>query len=260
MKKSLQTLAAWLCALAAAHAAPLNDTGISWSGNYPSGDTGTCSAAHPAGQDCNYGRDKGPVAKVGHSAHDVNPIIAPNPDGFDFTKIANNGTALLPAAALGPNPTDWACTRDNVTGLIWEIKTATGLRGQNHQYFWFNVFSSDSWPGTADNGTGNCDTPGRCDTDTYVADVNAATLCGANDWRMPTVRELESIVNLGRANPAIDPIFFPDTALDGYWSHSASAISGIKDYAWFVNFDSGQALSGGMRSSGLLVRLVRKAP
>ena len=38
--------------------------------------------------------------------------------GFDFTKIANNGDELLPNAALGKGLKDWACTRDNVTGLI----------------------------------------------------------------------------------------------------------------------------------------------
>jgi hypothetical protein len=83
-----------------------------------SGDAGT----HPR-QDCRYGRDAaaaaGVLTKTGGGAK-----------GFDYTKIANNGTTLGAGAALGNAPTDWACTKDNITGLTWEVKTlgSTDLR------------------------------------------------------------------------------------------------------------------------------------
>ena len=48
-----------------------------------------------------------------------------------YTKIANDGSALPETAVLGSNPKDWACTKDNKTGLTWEIKTTDkGLRDQ----------------------------------------------------------------------------------------------------------------------------------
>jgi len=76
--------------------------------------------SHPR-QDCRYGSDAaaaaGAFGKTGAGAK-----------GFDYTKIANNGAALAAGAALGANPTDWACTRDNRAGLTWEVKTASGLR------------------------------------------------------------------------------------------------------------------------------------
>lgn len=260
MKRTMKTtffitmLALWL----PAQAAPLNDTGIAWSGQYPTGDAATCIA--PAGQDCFQGRDKaradGTLAKTGHSAYDVNPVIGAYPNGFDYTKIAHDGTALPPAAALGTGADDWACTRDNVTGLIWEIKTAGGLRGQAHSYTWYDHFSPDGGLGTEDGGT--CDTPGRCDTEKYVADVNAAGLCGAADWRMPTARELEGIADMGRAAPAIDPLFFINTPLTDFWSASPSAAG--HQFAWLVNFSTGMAIGGGLRSAAYPVRLVRKAP
>ena len=234
---------------------PLNDTGITWSGHATSGNAATCDASHPAGQDCHYGRDKaaavGALTKTGHSAPDVDPIHG-IPNGFDFTKISNSGAALPPSATLGTGSNDWACTRDNVTGLIWEVKTTSGLRGQSHTYTWFNTLSPDGNFGTASGGT--CATSGRCDTEKYTQDVNAADLCGANDWRMPTVKELEGIADMGRLSPAIDPVFFPNTPSSVVWS--GSPLAGYPYSAWYVNFNDGDA-SSDPRNVGLHVRLVR---
>jgi len=234
---------------------PLNDTGITWSGHATSGNAATCDASHPAGQDCRYGRDAqaaaGQLTKTGHSAPDIDPAHG-NPNGFDYTKISNSGAALPPSATLGTGANDWACTRDNVTGLIWEAKTTSGLRGQSHTYTWFNTHSPDGNSGTASGGT--CETSGRCDTEKYTQDVNAAGLCGANDWRMPTVKELEGIADRGSSSPAIDPVFFPNTPSSVVWSGSPYA--GSSNGAWVVLFDDGYAYSG-YRYNGYHVRLVR---
>lgn len=167
-----------LCAPLAAQAQtqPLNDTGITWSGQDPGGNrSGTdCNAADPAGQDCHYGRDRaaveGTLTKVGSGSA-----------GFDFTKISNTGNALPASANLGGGANDWACTRDNVTGLIWEVKVsdASHLRDMNHTYTWYMTDSSNGNADTANGGT--CKDAGRCDTEKFVADVNAASLCGHND-------------------------------------------------------------------------------
>jgi hypothetical protein len=54
------------------------------------------------------------------------------PSSSTYTKIANNGANLPDSALLGTGPTDWACTRDNRSGLLWEVKTAdSGLRDWN---------------------------------------------------------------------------------------------------------------------------------
>ncbi|SLM28552.1 exported hypothetical protein [Desulfamplus magnetovallimortis] len=62
-------------------------------------------------------------------------------------------------------------------------------------------------------------------------------LAGYTDWRIPDRRELFSIVDLGRYNPAIDTDYFFDTKGDVYWSGSTYAV--YTDYAWGVNFTSG---------------------
>lgn len=224
---------------------PLNDTGITWSGNATSGNASTCDASHPAGQDCHYGRDAAAAAgqlvkKGGGSA------------GFDFTKISNSGAELPASASLGSGANDWACTQDNVTGLVWEVKTTSGLRSQDHTYTWFNTLSPDGNKGTESGGT--CATAGRCDTEKYVADVNAAGLCGASDWRMPTIDELVGIVHMGRANPAIDSEFFPNMTSATVWSVSPHA--GDSAIAWYLTFYHGFTL-GYDRGYGRHVQLVR---
>lgn len=64
---------------------------------------------------------------------------------------------------------------------------------------------------------------------------------GATDWRIPTIKELETITNFGRINPAVDPEIFPDTEGQGvYWTSTADAAE--PNYsAWVVNFMDGAA-------------------
>jgi len=161
---------------------------------------------------------------------------------------------VLPASApLGNGPNDWACTRDNVIDLIWEVKTADGgLRDQNHTYSWYNPSSPDGNPGTEDGGS--CYAAGRCDTEKYVADVNVEGLCGHSDWRMPSLQELRSIANRGGYTPSIDPIYFPNTPSSYFWSASPNAYD--SGYAWDVHFYYGNSHHDN-RDNSYRVRAVR---
>ncbi len=224
---------------------PLNDTGTTWSGAYPSGNATTCDPSHPAGQDCRYGRDAaaGQLTKIGGGSA-----------GFDFTKISNSGAELPASAALGTGPGDWACTRDNVTKLIWEVKTTSGLRSQDHTYTWYNSDNITNGGSAGTTSGGSCHQTGRCDTEKYVEDVNSTGLCGATGWRMPTVGELTSIVDQSRTSPAIDTTYFPNTPSLYFWSGSPYA--GDSSNAWDVTFGDGGTYYHN-RYGGTRVRLVR---
>lgn len=209
-------------------------------------------------QDCRYGADaaaaNASLTKIGLGAK-----------GFDYTKIANNGSALPAAIALGSAATDWACTRDNNTGLTWEVKTATSthLRFSGHTYTWYmddptsNGGNNGSIDGSASANTCNGTLPANlCFTKAYITAVNAATLCGASDWRLPSMRELLSIVHFATPNPAIEPFFFSNTAFGYFWTGSTYAINPA--LVWVVG-STLPPTSFQNKSDKYAVRLVRGA-
>jgi hypothetical protein len=240
----------------------LNDSGIDWCANNntnffeegkPLQQRKSCNVAqktHP-GQDALHGRDAmaftGKLAKTGAGA-----------TGFDFTRLCTNGEIAgkgkcPPNTPPGEGLNNWACTRDNVTGLIWEIKTESGLRSKNNTYTWYNPDETVNGGNRGLKNGGRCRGSG-CDTQAYIRAVNKLGLCGADDWRLPTKRELLSIVHNGIFNPAIDIHFFPNTSLSNYWT--SSPYPELEKSAWQVHFRYGEA-SINDKIQGNHVRLVR---
>ena len=64
---------------------------------------------------------------------------------------------------------------------------------------------------------------------------NEAKLPGKG-WRLHTVKELVSLVDYEKYDPAIDPVF-TKTQSSSYWSSTSYAY--FSDYAWYVDFGSG---------------------
>ena len=65
----------------------------------------------------------------------------------------------------------------------------------------------------------------------YCENLN---LDGQSNWRLPNVKELQSIVNYDRSSPSIDPVF--ECLSDTYWSSSPLN----EAYAWTANFVDGE--------------------
>ena len=64
------------------------------------------------------------------------------------------------------------------------------------------------------------------------------SFAGHDDWRLPNVRELQSIVDYGRFVPAIDPVFTAATS----WHWSSTAYAGdptVRRPAWAIDFSGG---------------------
>ncbi|MDP4028451.1 MAG: DUF1566 domain-containing protein [Gallionella sp.] len=222
------------------HAAPtglLNDTGQDTCYNDTVADgvaaSGPASIARDAGthprQDCRFGRDAaaaaGVLTKTGAGAK-----------GFDYTRVCFNGdpegsgacTGALVAnttdTATGTPSTDWACTKDNVTNLIWSLQSGYGD---------WTTYANATLPNA----------------------TNAAARCGyGTGWRLPTRRELFSIMHNGASIPAIDSAYFPSTQSNWYWS--ADTYAPVPAVAWGVVFYNGGAGASNESNSGY-VRLVR---
>jgi len=85
---------------------------------------------------------------------------------------------------------------------------------------------------------GTADTPlTQGDADEYCADL---VLDGHDDFRLPTMPELETLVDESVRAPAIDRVTFPETPALPFWT--ASSWAGSSDLAWYVSFDYGAAL------------------
>ena len=185
------------------------------------------NATYPR-QDGRFGRDRAVgMAKVGGGAA-----------GFDFSCVRWDGTvdnsascttaltANTGASASGTATTDWACTKDNHTNLIWSLQTVSNIN-------WNDAINTGGDPIAAHNGT-------RCGSST--------------GWRVPTRRELLSIVHHGASFPAIDGNYFPGTVGSWYWTNDKYAPDPAG--AWIVRFGDGNTYAG-MKTATLHVRLVR---
>jgi hypothetical protein len=216
----------------------LNDTGITACSD-ASTNSLACPVAGFPGQDAQSGRDfTHNDDKDGHA-------------GFSFTKISSSGKPL-PA-----NAKTWNCVQDNVTGLMWEVKTADGgLHDTNWTYSWYEPDNTKNSGGAGIQNGGSCNNTSDCDTAGYVKKVNTMGWCGAKDWRMPTKTELLSIVSYDRSDPAIDTAYFPNT-IGSLMFWSSSPLVGYGYYAWFVLFDYGYAYWNFNEYGNYQVRLVR---
>jgi len=137
-------------------------------------------------------------------------------------------TASAQAQSRYSYSTDGSEVTDSQTGLVWR-RCAEGM----------------AWSGSTCSGT----------TATYSHEQALARARTQAGWRLPSVKELGSIVDRSRSNPAIDVAAFPATSSSWFWSSSPYA--GNANRAWFVYFGHGHVDPGAHRIDNFAVRLVR---
>ncbi len=141
-------------------------------------------------------------------------------------------TASNPDDAYTVNP-DGTVT-DTRSGLIWD-RCAWGQTGNDCSG---GGASTHTWAGAL----------------AVAATANGSSWKGHADWRLPNIKELESLTEECRINPAINDTVFPNTPSWVFWSGSPYAFGSYG--AWYVPFGSGGA-GNNFRDNGYHVRLVR---
>ena len=231
---------------------PLNDTGVilqatdtqilsDYQGDYP-------------GQDGQRGQD------IIH-ANGLSEKAGRGDQGFDFTRIDEIGDEVDDEAL------SWSCVRDNITGLIWELKTealTTTLHSNSYSYSWYQSDEDGGFDGDESGAAASCSLA-NCNTEGFISEVNSQGLCNFRDWRLPTHNELLSILHLGQVvAPMIDTDYFPNTtdsltAPVWYWTQDSSADGFTNEQAqnaWAIDFSSGNDHFLNKSTAGR-VRLVR---
>lgn len=154
-----------------------------------------------------------PVPKTGQTSCYDNEGVVISCDGTGQDGDYQSGVPL-------PNPrfTDRnnGTVTDNLTGLIWLKDT--------------NCFNVQTWAGAIQN-----------------ANTLADGVCGLSDrstpgqWRLPTVKELESLIDLQSANPVLPSGHpFDNVQSAEYWA-STSDVSKVQFEfsAWYINMSAG---------------------
>lgn len=133
----------------------------------------------------------------------------------DYTTNPHSYTKLDASGDdLPDEDTEWVMVRDNVTGLIWEVKDSKdgstnydNPHDSDNYYTWYdsNPATNGGDAGTSGDGT---------DTEDFINALNSANFGGFSDWRLPTIKELSFIVHSDiTTGPPIDQNYFPNTVL-----------------------------------------------
>lgn len=158
-----------------------------------------------------------PVAGPGSTMHTLDDIYALAwparvPKTGQTTSYATGDDGALQRGVAWPSPrfTDNAdgTVTDNLTGLIW-LKNAS-------------CFGLQTWAGAL-----------------TAANTLNSSECGLNDgsaegaWRLPNVRELGSLIDYGRYNPAL-PSGHPFTGVQTSQHWTSTTPAAYTSYAWYV--------------------------
>lgn len=148
---------------------------------------------------------------VGVNAHNTNKVVviplAGDPPPLKAVTPIPPADTSQSNYIINDNPGDEDTVLDTVTGLEWQRMDDNVIRN------WDEAFA-------------------------YCDDLNNdAAFAGKTHWRLPSVTELQSIVDYGNSLPAIEGVAFTGTNSSSYWS--ASSVASNSADAWLVNFSSG---------------------
>ncbi len=187
---------------------------------------------------------------LNHKAKDDGAAYAgvawPNPR-FTITYRDSTGNCSVQTSDCDTDSSNDVVT-DNLTGLIWTRDAGT--------------------PGTVACAGGIGCSAGSCSGSVrtwqqaldYVACLSANNYLQHNDWRLPNIIELKSIVNVGQSITLgwLTAHGFANLQSANYWSSTSGAVS-PSNYAWALKFDD-EIVDYDSKSNNYFVWPVRQGP
>jgi len=139
--------------------------------------------------------------------------------GEDSDYMINSSTFIKMDSSgnyLSDNETEWSMVLDIITGYIWEVKTDdASIHDKDNSYVYQGA------------------------KDEFILSLNISQFGGFNDWRLPSINELYSIVSSKNNNPTINQNYFPSIKSSSYWSSDKKVNN--ETYAWGVKFNTGES-------------------
>lgn len=166
--------------------------------------------------------------------------------------------------AKGQSTTSHArCVTATDSGLTWELKTDDGgVHDKDNTYRWGGTGAETAEAEKAGAEQTAAEKTGKIFFDDWNELLNATNgekLCGFDDWRVPTIDELKTLVDEHQPReqqPRIDISIFTHTLATPYWS--VSTYQHYPEHAQTVDFATGASnYYNGFRGDRLPVRLVR---
>jgi hypothetical protein len=171
------------------------------------------------------------IVDVDFSTTGLNIIAEP------YSRITTAGELTF-SGVYGDRPLDWSCTRDNKTGVIYELKMPTGYRARALTYTHFtSTFERQNV-----DAQGIASFPSQAELDapsnalTFINRLNSTKLCGRSDWRLPTLAEATFFPDNYWGDPRLPTAaatFFPDIELESEYNGPA-LLYGFKGYSFWL--------------------------
>jgi hypothetical protein len=138
----------------------------------------------------------------GAGAHPVSETISSGgTKQFHVRAVRNTNNAILPVVHFTDNGD--GTIKDNYTGLIWQKNQS----------------------------------PNTMTWEEALIYASGLSLAGKSDWRLPNIKELQSLNDVKLKTPSINKAFFPNIASGNFWSSTSIVNSSSK--AWDINVDYG---------------------